>query len=324
MNRAKLVARTILVASLLTVTASVGALVYTSRHQLQGAPDGIPQAIASPQAANLRVTHPYVGVFERGVPATFRPVRAFGKVAGVRPDITVYYSGWHDPFQARFATAARRQGAVVLVQMQPRGYSMASIAAGHSDNYLRSYARAVRDYGHQVILSFAPEANGRWYAWGYHHTAPALWIAAWRHVVTLFRNAGAVNVTWLWDVNIDGKLTGPIRDWWPGRKYVNWVGLDGYYFRPTSTFASTFGRSVTEVRRFTSSPVLISEAGIGPVAGQAAKIPGLFAGIREDHLLGLIWFDVAQHGGLFHQDWRLEGHQAAIAKFQAGVRSLRP
>jgi hypothetical protein len=48
----------------------------------------------------------------------------------------------------------------------------------------------------------------------------------------------------------------------------------------------------------------------------------LFAGFRKDHLLGLVWFDVAQHGGPAHQDWRLEGHPAAAAAFQHDVALL--
>jgi hypothetical protein len=58
------------------------------------------------------------------------------------------------------------------------------------------------------------------------------------------------------------------------------------------------------------------------VAGQVRKVPGLFAGIRGYHLLGLICFDVTRHAGLYHQDWRLDGHRAAVAAFRAGVRSL--
>ena len=36
---------------------------------------------------------------------------------------------------------------------------------------------------------------------------------------------------------------------------------------------------------------------MGQLAGQAAGIPGLFAGVARAHLLGLIWFDKAQSGG---------------------------
>ena len=75
------------------------------------------------------------------------------------------------------------------------------------------------------------------------------------------------------------------------------------------------------IRRFTRKPILLSEVGIGPRAGQAAKIPGLFAGIRRDHLLGLVYFDVNQHQGLYHQNWRLDDNPAAVAAFRAGVRA---
>ena len=39
-------------------------------------------------------------------------------------------------------------------------------------------------------------------SWGYRHTSPAAFVAAWRHVVNVFRAQGAYNVTWLWTINI--------------------------------------------------------------------------------------------------------------------------
>jgi hypothetical protein len=103
----------------------------------------------------------------------------------------------------------------------------------------------------------------------------------------------------------------------------DWVGIDGYYVTPADTFKSVIGDTISAVRKFTKKPILLSEVGIGPLAGQAKKIPGLFAGIRRNRLLGLIYFDVAQHDGLYHQDWRLDDNPAAVAAFRAGVRSLR-
>ena len=73
--------------------------------------------------------------------------------------------------------------------------------------------------------------------------------------------------------------------------------------RPTRS-GPVIGNTVRTIRRFTRKPVLLSEVGIGPRAGQAAKIPGLFTGIRRNHLLGLVYFDVDQHQGLYHQNWR--------------------
>ena len=139
--------------------------------------------------------------------------------------------------------------------------------------------------------------------------------------MTVFRQSGATNVTWLWVMSGDSPAAGHVQQWWPGARYVDWIGVDGYYFTPANTFSTVIGNTVRNIRKFTRKPVLLSEVGIGPRAGQAAKIAGLFAGIRRDHLLGLVYFDVNQHQGLYHQDWRLDDNPAAVAAFRAGVRS---
>jgi len=103
---------------------------------------------------------------------------------------------------------------------------------------------------------------------------------------------------------------------------VSWVGIDGYYFRPSDTFASVFGRTIDQVRAFTKKPVLLSETAVGPDAGQFVKIGDLFTGMRQYKTLGLVWFDKAQHQGINHQDWRIEDNPAAEAAFRLGVSAL--
>ena len=144
----------------------------------------------------------YLGVYAEGVPASYGRVTAFTNATGANPDVVMYYSGWYVPFPVGFATTAANHGAVPLVQMDPDSIKIAEIASGRYDGYLSSYAEAVRAYRHPVILSFGHEMNGNWSAWGYRHTSPAVFVAAWRHIVNLFRALGARNVTWLWTVNI--------------------------------------------------------------------------------------------------------------------------
>lgn len=264
---------------------------------------------------------PLIGVFEAGATASYKPVSTFAAAAGARPGIALYYSGWGDPFQIRFATWAHQNGAIPFAQMEPKGVSLAAITTGRYDGYLRSFAAAVRGYGHQVVLGFAPEMNGNWYAWGDGHSSPAAWIAAWRHVVAAFRQAGAVNVTWLWTVSSLNASSAPLHQWWPGAAYVDWIGIDGYYFTSRDTFTSVFGATIREIRHFTAAPILISETATGPGPQQVTQISGLFAGVRADHLAGLVWFDMAQHDGLYHQDWRLEDTPAALAAFRGEVSS---
>jgi hypothetical protein len=264
----------------------------------------------------------YLGVYEAGAPPSYTPIAGFAKAVGKQPNLAGYYSGWAEPFAMSFAQKAHGHGVIPYVQIDPTYASVAAIASGDYDAYLRSYAGSVRDFGHAVVIGFGHEMNAPWYSWGYGHVPPATFVAAWRHIVTIFRSVGAGNVTWLWTVNGDRPGTGPIKSWWPGAQYVSWVGVDGYYFRPSDTFATVFGRTIGQVRAFTDKPVLLSETAVGPDVSQFAKISNLFDGIRQVDALGLVWFDETQSNGIYHQNWRLEGNQAAVAAFRLGASAL--
>jgi hypothetical protein len=263
----------------------------------------------------------YLGVFARGVPGSYAPVTAVTRSTDVQPNIALYYSGWYERFQRGFAITAQRNGAVPFIQLDPDDISLAAIVAGVYDNYLERYATAVAGYGaatgHGVIICFGHEMNGYWYRWGHRHTAPKVFVAAWRHVVTVFRQQGADDVTWLWTTNIidaKGGIPNP-SPWWPGSGYVTWIGIDGYYYEPSWTFASLFGPTIKAVRALSRTPVpiLIAETGAARTAGQSAKIADLSAGVRDYGLLGFVWFDA---NGV--RDWRLHGRAAMAAFRQVG------
>ena len=277
-----------------------------------------------------RVTHAsissnpasYLGVYESGSPSSYQPVAEFAKAAGRSPNLVGYFSGWAEPFAVSYANQVLSHGAIMITQIDPSYASVQAIAAGSYDTYLRSFADSVRNFGHPVVLGFGHEMNAPWYPWGYQHTSPKVFLAAWRHIVTLFRSQGAENVTWMWTINADRSDTGPISSWWPGSKYVTWVGIDGYYYRPSDDFANIFGRTIGQVRGFTHKPVLLSETAVGPRADQPAKIANLFAGMARYRTLGLVWFDETQHRGIYHQDWRIEDHHAAQAAFERDASTL--
>jgi len=264
---------------------------------------------------------PLVGVYEPGAPGSWSQIAEFTAATGVKPGIVVYFSSWNEPFSTSFAQTAWDHDAYVLVQLEPKGVTLASIAAGGSDGYLRSYADAVVAFGHPVILSFGHEMNGNWYPWGYGHASPAMFVAAWRHVVRVFRAAGAANATWLWAVNsIEGEgAASSLSQWWPGTAWVSWTGVDGYYYQASDTFDSVFGSTIADIRTISSAPLLIAETAVGTTPNRESQIDGLFAGVSAERLAGVVWFDAAQHAGLYHQDWRLEDDPAALAAFTAAV-----
>ena len=264
----------------------------------------------------------YLGVYEHGGLQSYQPIADFTRAAGEQPNLVGYYSGWGEPFETSFAETVRSHGAATIMQWDPTLASVSKIAAGGYDSYLRSFARSVRDFGHPVVIGFGHEMNAYWYSWGYGQLPPSTFVAAWRHIVTLFRAQHADNVTWLWTLQADEAGTGPIASWWPGAKYVTWVGIDGYYYGPSENFFGIFGKTIAQVRAFTGLPVLLSEVAVGPKADQARQIPDLFAGMRHYGTLGLVWFDIGQHQGVYHQDWHIEDNPAAVTAFRRAASGL--
>jgi mannan endo-1,4-beta-mannosidase len=304
--------RTVVIAAAVIAGAAVALVTVLSGRS----PDGTRTNVAAPPSAAAPLgPRTFLGVYAQGVPQSYAGVAAFTAATGVIPGVVEYYSGWWEPFQARFAAVVASHHAAPLVQIDPSGVSLSAIASGRYDPYLRSYAAAVKAFGGRVILSFGHEMNGSWYSWGYRHTSAAVFVAAWRHIVTVFRAAGARNVTWLWTVNViqpHGSIPSPAR-WWPGSSYVTWVGIDGYYYKRSWTFASLFGPTIKAVRTLTLDPIMISETGVAPAAGKPAKIANLFAGVRAYGLLGFVWFDANRN-----RDWRISSPAASDA-FRRGA-----
>lgn len=263
----------------------------------------------------------YIGVYEPGAPNSYSGIDQFAQAVGRQPNVVMYYSPWLEKFQVGFATAAARRGALTLVQMGTDSTSLASIASGRYDRYWRSYAREVKAFGGRVILSLDHEMNGSWYPWGYGHANPKAFVAAWRHIVNIFRNEAVRNVTWLWTINVtdalDNRIAAPA-PWWPGSSYVNWIGIDGYYYGFSETFASLFGPTIARVRELTNDPILIAETGATLSAGQPAKIADLFNGIRTFGLLGFVLFD--EDGVQYVQTWRIN-NSAAFAALRHGIKT---
>ena len=310
--------RFIIGALVIVVVAALGVGVYL---RSSSADSSGPLPVQLPAA-----TGAYLGVYTQGVPDSYSSVAAFNNTIKAKPDVVMYYSGWFVPFPTKFATTVANNGAVPLVQMDPDNISVSQIASGRYDGYLSAYAEAVRAYKHPVVLSFGHEMNGTWYSWGYRHTPHAVFVAAWRHIVTLFRTLGAHNVTWLWTVNIinhahgGSSIPNPAQ-WWPGSSYVNWVGIDGYYLKPTWKFAPLFGPTITAVKHLTLDPILVAETGAVPAAGQPAKITDLFSGIHRYGLLGFVWFNSTNSSG---QQFGLSSPQAVTAFRKGASTYSRP
>jgi mannan endo-1,4-beta-mannosidase len=238
--------------------------------------------------------------------------QAFSRLTGVYPRVVAYYVSFGSPL--RSVAAFQQAGVLPLVQLDPSHTSVAAIAAGQYDAYLTSIAAEVRDSRKPVALSFGHEMNGTWYSWGAGHTRPADFVAAWRRIHGIFQAAKTRNVTWVWAVDDVNPQT--IREWWPGAAYVNWVGVDGYYWTPSERFAQIEGPTIRSLRSFTQDPLILTEVAVYPNPQSAAQVRDLFRSAAAYHVEAFVWFNQDRE-----RAWSLQGDPAALAAFKAAAQN---
>lgn len=256
----------------------------------------------------------YFGAAVEKAPTSMAPVEKYTGMVGKRPNLLEYYAAWGDDFNAAGVRNAWDAGALTVVSWEPAGTTIADIADGRTDAYLKKYAGEVRKLGLPVAVSFADEMNGHWETWGTKHVKPADYVRAWKHLREVFDEAGATNVIWAWSPNIVNSVKSvDIEKYYPGDAYVDWVGLVGYFTQyEDNAFDYVFGPTIKKVRTFSDKPLLILETAAEPGARRRADVRNLFKGVTDrDDIIGFVWFDHNKRA-----DWRLEVSPLALAEFK--------
>lgn len=273
---------------------------------------------------SLAHTRPYSAPRQRTFPSKYigivsYNVAKFDRVCGCSPSIAVHYIHIGSSTEMGVARSILATGAIPMLELEPYNISLAKITSGGEDGWLTEYARAVSSLHSPVIMSFAPEANGTWYSWGYPHVAPGIFVSAWRHVVNIFRKLRVPDVKWAWIMNVQFPGSEDIRLLWPGKAFVNILGIDGYFTAP-ATFEGFFGATIVTMRGLSSAPLLITETAAAPSVGKADALSEITAGIAQYGLAGFIWFDVRQHGSISRQNWSLEDDPGALDLFRSYIK----
>jgi hypothetical protein len=274
-------------------------------------------ALATPRSA--RALGAYVNPSNRALTAAEadaafeRFESRVGRTLGIRS----YFVAWDEPFPAESHVADTLAGRTPLLAWYPPR-DLASIAAGKWDALVRERAVAAAALRHPLFVRFASEFNGEWSGISGRQRD---FVAAWRHLVKLFRRAGAENVRWVWCPYALRPRTRNEnwRTYWPGGEYVDWIGMDGYNWgssRPWSSwqsFGEIFEGLYADYAR--RKPIMICEVASAEVGGDKA------AWIRDMHrslgrrfaaVRAVAWFDVDKE-----TDWRVASSRASLAAFRA-------
>lgn len=173
------------------------------------------------------------------------------------------------------------------------------IAAGKYDQDISGFAQAVKaelsPYGRILIRPFW-EFNYTGSEWSDTHYGgdARRFVVAWRHFVGIFRRNRVGNVKWLWNpIRVGGGQTQDPVPYYPGTRYVDWIGIDAY---PKNTWLTLQNLATTsgggsgfdwyDTFKSYGKPLMFGEVGILP-----ANLYGGGAHIRatwwRDALTGL-------------------------------------
>lgn len=257
-----------------------------------------------------------------------------------------FHNGKYQSFQASYFEQVRERGSIPSLDWdswdycckddQPQ-FRLSTIVNGAHDGYLREWASAAAAWGHPFFLRFDAEMNGWWRPWNeqLNGNEPGEFRAAWRHVVDIFRQQGATNVTWVWCPNIVSPRSTPMSELYPGDDYVDWACLDGYNFgtdrgNAWQTFTEVFTGSwfnanynSFQLLRETApnKPIMIGETASSENGGSKAdwitdmlanQLPHTFTNIGA-----FLWFDWNEGDPNLH--WQLNSSRTAQSAFKSGI-----
>jgi hypothetical protein len=258
-------------------------------------------------------------------------VRAYARTVGRTPAIVNLYKNWGTPiFERRQLKSLWRRGAVTMITWEPWGVSLRGIARGRYDRYLAASARAAVRWNRAVFVRFAHEMNGNWYPWGIR-TPARVYKAAWRHVVWVFRREGAGKVRWVWTPYASNHFSFTGR--FPGNRWVDWVGLDGFNWggsRGWVSFRSLFGGPYRTLSAISSAPMMLAEVGCGESGGSKGAWVTAALNRAVPHMRRIrafVWFSQDSSRGDFrvdssHSALRPLRHALQRRRYQVGRREL--
>lgn len=308
----------------------------------------------------------YVGVFpgwgefEDAVNA--RHLREFEDLSGKSVAISPFSNFWGENYvSSRQLDEIAEYGAIPLMRMMPWGepywrpsfqpdYALERIIDGYFDSFLSDWADELGRFGKPVMVTFGCEMNGNWFPWsgvfqGRDTTGdfgdptkadgPERYVAAYRHIIGLFRKRGVNNVAWLFQPNSSSH---PEEDWnsisayYPGDEYIDWVGVSLYGAQFVHESWNSFDALMDPVYEkltslFPDKPLMLAEWGVGeyPDKGDKAawyrealfKLSAKYVLFR----IAIIYHERWQNHDGTWSDLRIDSSNGALNAYRQGIGS---
>ena len=243
----------------------------------------------------------------------------FEKLIGRNLAQVLVFFSWNDGLHHNFPHKQFEQivnnGSVPHMVWEPSLDSMGtsvsivdSILNGQHDEYIHAFAQEAAKFGKEFFLRPAHEMNGHWYGWsglknGAAKEGAEKYIKLYRYIYDIFKIENVHNISWIWSpfaLSFPDEEWNEMRNYYPGDKYVDWVGLDAYNwyeYHPYQSFKDLFRKGLNQLLEVTKEkPIMIAEFGSNKFDGRDKWIEDAFTTIRENSFYkcidAFVWFNI--------------------------------
>lgn len=279
-----------------------------------------------------------IGAFLGENPPTKQTINEFEDMIGKDIAAVSFYQGMGPVYPPYFPSSFLNENVryhdgydtktVIHVTFEP-WVSLDDISRGIYDNYFRSYASQCKDwkdeirfrFGHEMIHDDNPATDG-WYPW---QDKPTQYVEAFRHVHDIFEEVGADNVKFVWSPNWLPADFEILKKYYPGKEYVDWIGMDGYnsaglwngWVSFDEIFSQLYQTIIQNSEFFGDKPIMLAEFACAEGEEKDEWIEDAFQKIKEEYskIKAFYWFNIDKE-----RDWRINSSPEALAAFRAAMR----
>lgn len=213
----------------------------------------------------------YLGFYMAGRRENSNPEKVddiYGKNHAIYLTYTTWrkkYADTNSYFPLSFAERAKKVGSAVQIGWEPSK----GLDDVKDDEYVRQFAREAKQSGVPVFLRFASEMNGEWVPWSGN---PKKYIEKFRLISNIMKEE-APNVVMVWSPNFLPRHN--IDQYYPGDKWVDWVGLSLYTI-PYSHGQEVLGGNPIDYlkpiyEKYSRKPIMISEGAVSHYSYELKK-----------------------------------------------------
>lgn len=282
-----------------------------------------------------------LGIYTNIADNDFQATKDFETLVNHKMYYTSWFQSWGDT-DKDFATSrvklAAQNGYVPVITWEPwkrnflfptapqPAYSFASINAGNHDVYIRSWAKAAATTKVPIVVRFAHEQSTKpgvvsWYPW---QGDPEGYKAAFRRIVSIFRNEGATNVQFLWSAMwIYDESTAL---YYPGADVVDYVGTTTINHGTAAkaewaewrSFFELLGGQYKVAEDKWGKPFIVTELATAEQGGNKAQwLTDTFMYLKDyPRIVGVILLEVKQDREWPTINWSVASSEKALGAFK--------